>query len=163
MHVLLNYNLPPWLVTKRFLLMLALLIPRKKSITYRKLWKDMCVFEAILKGSMAQGYIMDEAMGFCIDYMQHCCKNEHRMWDDKEESTINSEVIERNVRHRLLPDELRCFIHEFVLNNAEPLQVSESKSTYFVLLLLWLHCWLVMAVINTHNVTKCITRYASQN
>lgn len=30
--VLLNYNLPPWLVTKRFFLMLALLIPGKESV-----------------------------------------------------------------------------------------------------------------------------------
>ena len=31
--LLLNYNLPPWLVTKRFFLMLALIIPRKESVT----------------------------------------------------------------------------------------------------------------------------------
>jgi hypothetical protein len=31
--VLLNYNLPPWLVTKRFFLMLVLLIPGKESVT----------------------------------------------------------------------------------------------------------------------------------
>ena len=31
--VLLNYNLPPWLVTKRFFLMLALLISGKESVT----------------------------------------------------------------------------------------------------------------------------------
>ena len=31
--VLLNYNLPPWLVTKRFFLMLALIIPGKESVT----------------------------------------------------------------------------------------------------------------------------------
>lgn len=31
--VLLNYNLPPWLVTKRFFFMLALLIPGKESVT----------------------------------------------------------------------------------------------------------------------------------
>jgi hypothetical protein len=31
--VLLNYNLPPWLVTKRFFLILVLLIPGKDSVT----------------------------------------------------------------------------------------------------------------------------------
>jgi hypothetical protein len=31
--VLLNYNLPPWLVTKRFFLMLALIIPGQESVT----------------------------------------------------------------------------------------------------------------------------------
>jgi hypothetical protein len=31
--MLLNYNLPPWLCTKKFFVLLALLIPRKESIT----------------------------------------------------------------------------------------------------------------------------------
>ncbi len=31
--ILLNYNLPPWLVTKRFFLMLVLLIPGKETVT----------------------------------------------------------------------------------------------------------------------------------
>lgn len=31
--VLLNYNLPPWLVTKRFFIMLSLIIPGKESVT----------------------------------------------------------------------------------------------------------------------------------
>jgi hypothetical protein len=35
--VLPNYNLPPWLVTKRFFIMLALLIPGKESITSENL------------------------------------------------------------------------------------------------------------------------------
>jgi hypothetical protein len=30
--VLLNYNLPPWLVTKQFFIMLVLLIPGKESV-----------------------------------------------------------------------------------------------------------------------------------
>ena len=82
----------------------------------------------ILKGyvrlrSNHEGYIMNEAMGFYTEYMQHCCKSERRVWDDKEEPAMNSEVIEGNGRHRLLLDKLRFWIHEFVLNNAEPLQV----------------------------------------
>ena len=31
--VMLNYNLPPWLVTKNFFMMLALIIPGKESVT----------------------------------------------------------------------------------------------------------------------------------
>jgi hypothetical protein len=72
---------------------------------------------------MAQGYIMDEAVGFCTEYMQHCCESERRVWDDIEKPAMNSEVMKGNGRHRLLPYELRFWIHEFVLNNAEPLQV----------------------------------------
>jgi hypothetical protein len=30
--ILLNYNLPPWLVTKRYFLMLGLIIPGKESM-----------------------------------------------------------------------------------------------------------------------------------
>ena len=30
---LINYNLPPWLTTKPFFLILSLIIPRKKSVT----------------------------------------------------------------------------------------------------------------------------------
>ena len=55
--------------------------------------------------------------------MQHCSKSEHRVWDDKEEPAMNSEVMEGNGRHRLLAHELCQWIHEFVLNNAEPQQV----------------------------------------
>jgi hypothetical protein len=66
---------------------------------------------------------MDEAVGFCTEYMQHYCESERRVWDDKKKPAMNSEVMKGNGRHRLLPDELRFWIHEFVLNNAEPLQV----------------------------------------
>ena len=90
---------------------------------YLKTLKGYMRLRSNPKGSMVQGYIMDEAMGFCTEYMQHYCKSEHRVWDDKEEPAMNSEVIEGNGRHRLLLDELRFWIHEFVLNNAEPLQV----------------------------------------
>lgn len=72
---------------------------------------------------MAQGYIMDEAIGFCTQYMQHYSKNERRVSDDKKKPAMNNEVIEENGRHRLLPDKLPLWVHEFVLNNVEPLQV----------------------------------------
>jgi hypothetical protein len=90
---------------------------------YLKTLKGYVRLRSNPEGSMAQGYIMDEAVGFCTEYMQHCCESERRVWDDKEEPAMNSEVMEGNGRHRLLPDELRFWIHEFVLNNAEPLQV----------------------------------------
>jgi hypothetical protein len=31
--MLLNYNIPPWLITKKFFIMLAMLIPGKQSVT----------------------------------------------------------------------------------------------------------------------------------
>jgi hypothetical protein len=90
---------------------------------YLKTLKGYVRLRSNPEGSIAQGYIMDEAMGFCTEYMQHCSASERRVWDDKEEPAMNSEVTEGNGRHRLLADELRHWIHEFVLNNAEPLQV----------------------------------------
>ena len=126
--------------------MLALLIPRKESVTsgnvdvylaplieeLQQLWEDVDVVDAYAESVNRNFRLI--AMGFCTEYMQHYCESEHCVWDNKEELAMNSEVIEGNGRHRLLPDELCFWIHEFVLNNAEPLQVSESKSTYFVLL-----------------------------
>jgi hypothetical protein len=32
--MLLNYNVPPWLTSKKFFIMLVLLIPRKESVTF---------------------------------------------------------------------------------------------------------------------------------
>ena len=73
---------------------------------------------------MTQEYIMDEAMEFCTEYiMQHCFASECRVWDNKEELVMNNGVIEENGRHWLLPDKLRIWIYEFVLNNVELLQV----------------------------------------
>jgi hypothetical protein len=60
--ILLNYNLPPWLVTKRYFLMLALIILGKKSVIYgnldvylqplikelQVLWQGVQAFDAIL-------------------------------------------------------------------------------------------------------------------
>jgi len=41
---------------------------------------------------MAQGYIMDEALGFCTEYMQRCTMSQRRVWDDKEDPTMNDEI-----------------------------------------------------------------------
>ena len=55
--------------------------PMKRSL---KTLKEYMRLRSNPEGSMVQGYIMDEAMGFCTEYVQHCCKSEHRVWDDKE-------------------------------------------------------------------------------
>ena len=74
------------------------------------------------EGSMARGYIIDEALGFCTEYMQDCELTCRRIWDDQEEPAAKSKVVEGIGRYRLLTSELRAWIHEFVLMNAEPLQ-----------------------------------------
>jgi hypothetical protein len=72
---------------------------------------------------MVQGYIIDEALGFCTKYMQGCLLTQWRVWDNTEDPAMNGEVLEGNGRHRALTAELRERIHEFVINNAEPLQL----------------------------------------
>jgi hypothetical protein len=63
---------------------------------YLKTLKGYVRLQSNPEGSMAQGYIMDEAVGFCTEYMQHCCESERRVWDDKEKPAMNSEVMEGN-------------------------------------------------------------------
>ena len=78
---------------------------------------------AKLEGSIARGYTIEEALGFCTEYMQDCELTRRRTWDDEEEARAKSEVVEGKGRYRLLTAELRERIHEFVLTNAEPLQL----------------------------------------
>ena len=55
---------------------------------------------------MAQGYIMDEALGFCTEYMQTCTMSQRRVWDDKEDPTMNDEILEGKGRRHPLTAEL---------------------------------------------------------
>ena len=71
---------------------------------------------------MARGYIIEEALGFCTEYMQKCTMTTRRVWDDKEEPSTNDEVLQGKGRRRILSTKLQQWIHEFVCNNAEILQ-----------------------------------------
>ena len=53
------------------------------SRTVPKTWKGYVWQSAQLEGSMARGYIMDDALGFCIEYMQNCSVMTCCVWDDK--------------------------------------------------------------------------------
>lgn len=43
---------------------------------------------------MAKGYIMDKALGFCIEYMKICSMMARCVWDDIEEANINDKFLE---------------------------------------------------------------------
>lgn len=75
------------------------------------------------EGSMAAGYVMDETLGFCTEYMQDCTLTQRRIWDDMEDPRMYDEILEGNGRRRILTHELRQWIHEFVLNNADILEI----------------------------------------
>ena len=70
---------------------------------------------------MAKGYAIDEALGFCTEYMQTYTIISCREWDDKEDPTMNDEILEGIQRPKILTPELHDWIHEFVVNNVAPL------------------------------------------
>lgn len=71
---------------------------------------------------MAEGYAIVEALGFCTEYMQEYTVTTRRVWDDKEDPSMYDEILEGGGRARHLPSDLRQWIHEFVVNNAAPLE-----------------------------------------
>ena len=80
-----------------------------------------------LKGYVRQraqsvGYIINQALGFCMEYMQKCPLTARHVWDDEEDPRMNDEFLEGKGRWRILTVELEQWIHDFVLNNAEILQ-----------------------------------------
>ena len=89
---------------------------------YMKTLKGYVRQRAHPEGSMARKYIMEEALGFCTEYMQNCTVTSHRVWDDKDEPSTNAEVLQGKGRRRVLSPQLQHWIHEFVLNNAEILE-----------------------------------------
>jgi hypothetical protein len=55
---------------------------------------------------MANGYALDEALGFCTECMQKYTITSHRVWDDKKDPTMNDEILEGVGRLRILTYEL---------------------------------------------------------
>jgi len=45
------------------------------------------------EGSIAQGYQVDEALGFIINYISHYIVTLQRVWDDKEKLTMVDEIL----------------------------------------------------------------------
>jgi len=90
---------------------------------YMKTLKDHVRTFAHPEGSIAEGYRMEEALGFCTEYMKQYRGTTHRVWDAEEDVTMNDEVLRSNEqRKRKLSDDVRNYAHAFVLDNAESLQ-----------------------------------------
>jgi hypothetical protein len=88
---------------------------------YLKTLKGYVCQRAQPEGSIAWGYNIDKTLGFCTEYMQRCHTTERRIWNDNEDLTMNDEIVEGKGRQRILTNELRQWIHDFILTNAEPL------------------------------------------
>lgn len=86
---------------------------------YMKTLKDYVRQYAHPEGSIAEGYRMDDTLGFCTEYMKQYRGTTHRVWDSMEEAIMNDEVLPANEpRKRKLSQEVRAHAHSFVLENA---------------------------------------------
>jgi hypothetical protein len=85
---------------------------------YMKNLKDYVRTKARPEGSMAEGYVMDDTLGFCTEYMSRFTPTRCRVWDDKEEPGLFDEEPEGSGVKRLLSERLRFWAHSFVLDNA---------------------------------------------
>jgi hypothetical protein len=89
---------------------------------YLKTLKGYVRNRARPEASMAEGYAIDEAFGFCTEYMQSYTVTSRRVWDDKEDPTMNDEILEGVGRPRILTPKIRDWIHKFVVNNVALLE-----------------------------------------
>ena len=71
------------------------------------------------EGSMARGCIMDDALGFCTQYMQNCSVTACCVWDDTKEPSMNDKILKGNGIRRVLTTKLK--IHDSCIcdNNVE--------------------------------------------
>ena len=86
---------------------------------YMKTLKDYVRTFAHPEGSIAEGYRMEETLGFCNKYMRQYRGTMHCIWDVNEEPIMNDEILRRNCQQRRkMSDEFRNYAHTFVLDNA---------------------------------------------
>ena len=72
--------------------------------------------------SIAQGYQMEEALGFVTEYMSEYSPTSARVWDSKEDPFMTDETVEGKGRPRKLSKQLRNWVHNFVIENALQLE-----------------------------------------
>jgi hypothetical protein len=88
-----------------------------------KTLKDYVRTFAHPEGSIAEGYQMDNTLGFCTEYMHQYRGTTHRVWDVEEDAIMNDEILRCNSQQkRRMSDEFRNYAHAFVLDNASSLE-----------------------------------------
>jgi hypothetical protein len=83
---------------------------------YMKSLKDYVRTKARPEGSMAEGDVMDETLGFCTEYMSRFSGIRRRVWDEKEEPVFDDEPEGGGVK-RVLSNSVRQWAHRFVIDN----------------------------------------------
>lgn len=89
---------------------------------YMKSLKDYVRTNARPEGSMAEGYAMEDTLGFCMEYMTRYKPTSRRVWDQEEDQSMYDEVVEGGGVRRPMSEELRKWTHSFVLQNAAVLE-----------------------------------------
>jgi hypothetical protein len=89
---------------------------------YMKTLKDFIRTHARPEGSMAEGYAMEETLGYCTEYLTRFEPTSKRVWDDKEDPIMNDEIVQGGGLQRTLGEDERVWTHEFVVNNSAQLE-----------------------------------------
>jgi hypothetical protein len=55
---------------------------------------------------MAKGYVLEEALRFCIEYLVDFTTTWHRVWDDKEDPSMFDEMFEGDKHPQIMSIEL---------------------------------------------------------
>jgi hypothetical protein len=88
---------------------------------YMKTLKDYVRTYACPEASMAEGYAMTETLDYSTEYLQRFTATRKRIWDDKEDSRMNDEVLQGGGWARPLSQNVRLWAHNFVINNSSDL------------------------------------------
>lgn len=72
-----------------------------------------------LEGSMVKGSVLDETMGFVIEYLQEFQHVPKIIWDVEKEKGVVGEVLKGVVEKVVLSSTLRDLAHIYVLTNIE--------------------------------------------
>jgi hypothetical protein len=71
---------------------------------------------------MATRYSIEKVLGFYTEYIQKVKNTRRRVWDDKEDPTMHSEILEGNGRPRKMSSNLKNWVHTFVIHNAATME-----------------------------------------
>jgi hypothetical protein len=58
---------------------------------------------------------MSETLGYSTEYMQHLQGTTCRVWDDKEENTMNDEILQGKRWPHRMSAQFRDWAHDFVI------------------------------------------------
>jgi len=89
---------------------------------YMKGLKGFVKNKAKPEGSMTNGYLREESIGFLNEYLSNYTAIRKRAWDDNEEPAMYDEIMEGVKRDRVMSPEFQKLIHGFVLDNIAPME-----------------------------------------